>query len=285
MTATTSYLINKVMFTENREIGFIIAGSQKCGTSWLEYNLSIQNNIYMPNRQMNLFPGNNDTRLQLCVKRNISRKSKFIGEKTVEYCLDPALTGLCSWLQLNPNNKAIFVFREPMSRLISAVNHLVYSGNIYPFKNLSDLIYQQNLLMKFGVLEFSNYPKIVKTLKFNQVLKQCLILKFEKDIVQNQFHTIETCLNFIGASVREIKLDKAARKNQKLSRAASRINSYLLGVKRMRKIVDLVDNVIGGSKYEIYNDKLGKHFFREKLNQFEWKYLEKETGIVFNECN
>ena len=47
------------------EPDFVIVGSQKCATSWLEFNLSHCENIYMPNRQMNLFQNGDEPRISL----------------------------------------------------------------------------------------------------------------------------------------------------------------------------------------------------------------------------
>lgn len=250
------------------EPDFLIIGSQKCATSWLEHNLSKNASIYMPNKQLHLFDCGSQPTIKLRKRLN---PEVIIGEKTVENVLPANLPKVLNWLSQNPNRKAILTLRNPYDRCISAINHLAYSGRIKPYRDLTTLLEKVDTKALNELLEFSNYPRILQQVYRFKVEKQLCILSFEVDIVKNSESGIGKVLSFLDPCIKTEKIELSSPiKNKRVAAEICYINSKILKVKKLRKLTQMANDLLGLTPYKVEEDNDGRCAINAYLKKFEW---------------
>lgn len=250
------------------EPNFLIIGSQKCATSWLEHNLSKNTNIYMPNKQLHLFDFDSNPTVKL---RKKLTSAAIIGEKTVENVLPTNLPKVIHWLTQNPNRKAILTLRDPYNRCVSAINHLAYSGRIKPYRDLTTFMKKVDAKVLNELLEFSNYPRILQQVYRCKLENQICILSFEHDIVKNPENGIKKALYFIDPCIETDKLELSSPiKNKRVAKEICYINSKLIKVKQLRKLTQMANDLLGLKPYKVEEDIEGRVAIHEYLKNFEW---------------
>ena len=86
---------------------------------------------------------------------------------------------LLSWLKRSPNAKAILILKEILTKgVFSVINHLSYSGQVKPYKTVEGFINNVDETLLYQLIEFSNYPRILKQIKEYDVDHQFCILSF-----------------------------------------------------------------------------------------------------------
>ena len=105
------------------KVDFIIPFNKKGGTTSLVMNLNLHPDVHSPLRECHFFnnkfeEGFEKYKEMLDIPKNFKG---IVGEKTPSYCINEI--ALKRIKQAFPNIKIIFFIREPVSRLLSYVNH------------------------------------------------------------------------------------------------------------------------------------------------------------------
>lgn len=135
-----------------------------------------------------------------------AKTKHIVGEKTPDYLWttsDGAEHHIAHTHQrihaLYPNTKLIVTLRNPVERAVSALNHLIRTGRISPFRDADELLTgPARPVKRHGVLQKGFY--------FNQIQAylelfdrdQFLFLIFEEDIIDKPARALEQIRSFLG---------------------------------------------------------------------------------------
>lgn len=206
---------------------FLIIGTQKAGTSWLADMLRQHPEVFMPNHEIHYF--NKDFNFSKGIewyKAHFSevKHETAIGEKTPDYLRTNGIgvEGHLPNVHRNvhnalPDAKLIVTLRNPVHRVISAVNHIIRSGRISPFHSIDDLLLgnKSSLVEGHGVIDYGKYHRhLMSYLKYFD-RSHMLILIFEEDVVQNPSKGLIKVCEFL-------KIDSSF----KFSKMKKRINAF-----------------------------------------------------------
>ena len=189
---------------------FLIAGSQKAGTSWLSLMLSQHPDVYIPRDEIHFF-----NKAHHFAKGALWYKQQFIGadnacrigEKTPNYMWVNAPGGETDLPDMHvrirallPDVKLIFILRDPVERAISAFNHHVRHGRIAPYWRIDDVLCHdeyEDLRRRFGIISMGMYhTQIAEFLKLYDG-SQVLVLIFEEDVRERPQHGLRKVCDFL----------------------------------------------------------------------------------------
>jgi hypothetical protein len=116
-----------------QSLDFVIAGAQKCATSWLYYCLKDHPQIYLPSsKREQVYLGGRLHKKRGNVwffnKIGVSDIEKVNGDVSVDYIFDPTSPAVIS--DLFPGTKLIISLREPIERAVSAYYWNLRCGNV-----------------------------------------------------------------------------------------------------------------------------------------------------------
>ncbi len=230
---------------------FLIIGAQKSGTSWLAKILSQHPDIFVYNSEIHFFDKikNYSNGIEWYKKHFPSYNNyKFIGEKTPDYLwangngAEGHLPGVHKNLfKYLPDAKLIIILRNPVSRAISAVNHIIRFGRISPLHNIDQLLVgnKAHLLAGHGVIAKGMYYKQIKAYLefFDQ--RQMLVLVYEEDLIGNSVNGLKKVCKFLGADsdFHFTKLEDRVNQHN-CSRIRMAVDYYLPQLKRYTILFD-----------------------------------------------
>ena len=129
---------------------FLIIGAQKAGTTWLAKKLCQHPDVFMPSQEIHFFNLKSNFRKGIDRYENHfanARNRAVIGEKTPNYLwiVEKNSGNHLPNIHRNihkhiPDAKLVVIVRNPVDRLISAVNHYRRYGEFSPFWNIDDII-------------------------------------------------------------------------------------------------------------------------------------------------
>ena len=171
------------------------------------------------------------------------------------------------------------ILRDPYKRCISAINHLSYSGQVKPYKTVEGFINNVDETLLYQLIEFSNYPRILKQIKEYDVDHQFCILSFEEDICKRPDLAFNTVASFLKTStdLRPLKLS-SAKKNKKVSPAICKLNSKLLKFKKLRKLTQLAHDVLRLKPYEVEQDPIKHMDFKQTI--YNWDQYGQKSLLI-----
>ena len=125
------------------------------------------------------------------------------------------------------------------------------------------------------ILEFSNYPRIVKQIYAEGLEDQFLFVSFEDGILKSPEVVISKVMTFLGVTIQfdNIKVT-APVKNQRVSKEICYINSKLLKVKKMRKFTQIINDIFKLKPYQIEEDDIGKDNLLRYLGAYNWSQID-----------
>jgi hypothetical protein len=194
---------------------FLIIGAMKAGTTWLAYNLKLHPDIYMPEQEVRFFskPENFNKGLAWYEKHfNLGIGKKAIGEKTPAYLLCRLKPSLIK--DYLPDVKIIAVLRNPVTRIVSQVNHHLRRGSVlgnYPAGKLLSSPGFIELDKKFAILERSNYLWQIKSFYECFGSKYFRVIINETDIKIEPQETLKGLCGFLEVDP-NISFDAATQK-------------------------------------------------------------------------
>lgn len=242
---------------KRRKPDFIIAGTQKSGTTWLEKNLLEHPQFYTPRKQLHYFDKNYDKGFEWYTNHFLPKGMKTIyGEKTTEYF--DTLTAEIFAQRLNENfsqTKVIVILRNPIDRAFSALGHMVRSGlEAIPldpdellFKDLS-----RPEIDSYRYIERGYYSSQLKSLLKFIDPSQLLVLILEEDIIDQPKSGMESVVNFLGGDNSYVfqNLDKPVNK-LRLSRSAIILSRKLSEIPYSKSFIRRIDKALYTHKWKV----------------------------------
>ncbi len=179
-----------------RTVDFIIAGSMRCGTTSLYYELARHPEISMSRKK------ETDHFISDCPPQSYDaqfNKSKRIwGEASPNYSKFDIFPDVPQRIHKHsPNTKLIFLVRDPCDRIVSQYRHSLAMGNISNSESIS--------IGSKAMTHMINTSKYFAQLsKFREYFDKnsLLVLKME-DYIDNRLATLDKMTNFIGASAHD----------------------------------------------------------------------------------
>ncbi|MDN5836672.1 MAG: sulfotransferase domain-containing protein [Nitrosospira sp.] len=175
---------------------FLIIGAQKSGTTWLLQRLGQHPDVFIPPQEVHFFDKAYNFRKGCDWYRQFfdgATEEKAIGEKTPDYYWT-GTNGAEDHLpnvhrnihQMLPETRLVLMLRNPVDRAISAVNHIVRSGRVFPGHRIDALLVgdKHHLVEPHGVIDYGRYMKHVSAFMELFDREQLLILIFEEDLVE-----------------------------------------------------------------------------------------------------
>lgn len=238
-----------------RKPDFIIAGTQKGGTTWLEHNLCQHAAFFTPRKQLHFFDQNFDKGMQwYCSHFSTVPAGVVCGEKTTEY-FDPANVDLVfdRIKECCPDTKIIVILREPVARATSALAHVVRSGLIPIPKDESAALAEdmkQGMDAEFRFVERGFYVDQLNKLEQFVPKNQILVLILEEDIVHDPLSGFRKVCSFLGVEAEPtIGLDRPV--NQlRLSKLALNASRWFYKVPFARGLIRAVDKRLNLKHWE-----------------------------------
>lgn len=188
--------------TDKFPLDFLIIGTMKSGTSTLSAYLSQHPEIAIPKRELHFFDrefrrGKEWYRQQLLNSANST--TKIFGEKTPFYAWEDKIAE--ELYNINNKLKLIWLFRDPIDRIISHYKHNLSSG--LEWRRIENALQNESKQIKknlqYGYLEFSKYDlQISRYLKFFPI-EQMKFIVFE-EFANNQDKILKEVNDFLKVS-------------------------------------------------------------------------------------
>ena len=188
----------------------LIIGTQKAGTPWLAHLLGQHPDIFMYEEEIHYFDKSfNFSRGLDWYTSHFSDATieRLIGEKTPDYLWTNGhgVEGHLPNVHENiagalPNAKLIAVLRNPVTRAVSAANHIIRSGRISPFLSVDSLLIgaDRHLLERHGVIDYGRYFNHISAYYKHFERQNLLLLTYEEDIVADARAGLRKACDFLG---------------------------------------------------------------------------------------
>lgn len=184
-----------------QKIDFIIAGTQKSGTTWLQRRLRDHPLIGIGENEINYFNYNYNRGVDWYNKIAVDRtKKRIYGEKSPEYFRLPfeGVDVAARIKAYNPKMKIILVLRDPRSRAVSALKHHIRMGRIFPGFSLGYILRNKHsFLSKWQIINYGFYSQIYDYY-LSQFDESQIHICFYEDIVSNEQGIIDGITEFLG---------------------------------------------------------------------------------------
>lgn len=198
---------------------FLIIGAQKSGTTWLKEQLRAHSEVYMPHEEVHYFdrvdhylygPEWYAQHFDQAADRHL------VGEKTPEYLYLSERADIPEGPRrvhdLLPNARLIVVFRDPVVRALSAVNHLINKHHIAPIHSVDSLLVgRKRRLLPWPVIEMGMYHRQLVPFLELYGPEAVLTLFYEDDVVAEPEATLHRVCDFLGIG-REIHDDEVRKR-------------------------------------------------------------------------
>ena len=270
---------------------FIIVGTMKSGTSSLADLLSLNNNIYIPEKELHFFDnfGGYKKRwnhgLDWYSKQFLNaEENQIIGEKTPTYSYLKDVPERI--LKTLPDIKLIWIFRNPIDRSYSNYWHAVINGT--ENKSFSYAINNEEQRIKknvwFGYKKRSNYAEQVENyLKYFNLNKMHFITL--EDLKENPEKVLRSTCSFLDVNFDKNMLFRNKISNKSYLPKSKILRYYLRKFFGPNSIIVKIDKKINTTKTPYpkmsnpdYN--LLKSFFHESNLK-----LQKLTGLNIEHWN
>lgn len=228
---------------------FLIIGTQKGGTTWLEHNLSEHPDVYTPKQQIHFFDRNYEKGNQWYFDFfKDQSENKVCGEKTTEYFDTNTMDIVPERIKaVLPNVKLIVILRDPVDRAVSALRHMVNSGLVAIPKNFeSDLLQEIELdtASEFGCVERGLYARQLEAYLKYFTDDQILVLILEEDIKLDPNACWKKTCDFLGLThIPALTLNKPVNV-LRLSKVSIFLSRVLIGIPFSRSVVRRIDRVL-----------------------------------------
>lgn len=229
-----------------RKPDFIIAGTQKAGTTWLRDNLFAHPNITGPSKQVHYFDkyyGRGSG--WYCRHFNFAPMNVLVGEKSTEYFDTRTAESVAKRIAHEcPDTKIIIILREPIDRTFSALQHMVNTGNEPLPGDPNAVLFEDRERPDgegFRYIERGFYARQLAAFYQHIPESQLLVLIFEEDIVNNPMQGVQRTLSFLGINPPDAVVDTSPTNARRLSRAGARLMQMFRGVPYARSLIWRLD--------------------------------------------
>jgi len=255
---------------------FIIAGTQKAGTTWLKDHLASHPAVSMVRGTPHYFDQGWKTRSEESYRKLFTpTDGQIAGEKSTEYFDTLDTVGIAQRMRaMVPDVKVIVILRDPVQRAISAFDHLVISGLIpAPSDPEAELFADRH---GHRVIERGEYLPQIESYLSVFAPEQFLTLIFEEDVVANPVEGLRKVQEFLGleATPPPENVGEAVNK-RRLSRLGVTLTHKVRKIPKARSIVRELDRFSRGDAYktawpETTPARLAQHYAPHNERLFEF---------------
>lgn len=263
--------------TTLRKPDFIIAGTQKGGTTWLEHNLSLSDFVFTPRRQLHFFDQHFDKGIEwYCSNFQDIPSDTICGEKTTEYFDPRNVDKVFSRIKEHfPDTKIIVILREPSGRARSALAHVVRSGLMSVPKDVDAAIQKDIDAVSESEFRFTQRGFYIDQLTVMEKYvpkDQICVLIFEEDIVGNPIQGFRKVCEFLGIEPHDSSnLDRPINR-LRLSRLGLYTSRLFYNVPYARGAIRVLDKFLGLKKWE-------PEFSKATRDQLDASYATKNQEL------
>ena len=113
---------------------------------------------------------------------------------------------------LLPDARLLVVLRDPVTRAVSAVQHIVRSGRVSPLHSIDDLLVgpKAHLVEGHGVLSYGDYAEQLEQWLELYPPEQLVVLIYEEDVVENPERGLARACAHLGVDAVETRRRRAA---------------------------------------------------------------------------
>lgn len=231
-----------------RKPDFIIAGTQKAGTTWLRSNLFSHPSITGSTKQLHFFDQQYRRGLEwYCKHFDAAQAGQLVGEKTTEYFdIDTADTVASRIAKDCPDTKVIVILREPVARTLSALKHMVNTGNELLPTNLDALLFEDKLrpdIQSFRYIDRSFYSRQLSAFCSHLNKDKLLVLVFEEDVVSEPLKGLQRTLSFLGVDMERFEINANPVNVRQMSRPGIWLMNRFRRVPFARSLVWRLDQI------------------------------------------
>jgi len=260
---------------------FVIAGTQKAGTTTLFDILKQHPDIYLPEQKEAHFFDREEAYskgLEWYSNHFFAHynQQKAIGTVTPGYLFHPQAANRLGQ-HLGTGLKLIFIFRHPADRAYS--HYLMQKRRVLDELDFESAIQEEQSRIaqdewhrnKFSYTSRSHYPEQIE--RFLQVFdrKNFLFLRFEADFIQNREATVQTILDFLA--VQQMSLNTNIKSNA-AGESKSATLTKMIRNPMIRKIgKKILGGSVGGSLKKNVIEQNTRKSKAEKLNDATRKML------------
>jgi len=229
---------------------FVIAGTQKAGTTWLKQQLARHPDVFMARKQLHFFDRNFHKGIGWYKSWfRSAAPEKICGEKTTEYFDIPTAAPFAQYVaNFFPQLKVIIILRDPVTRALSALRHMVNSGLEKLPTDPDRVLFDDKArprLRSFRYIERGFYANQLKDLYRNIPTDQIMVLVFEEDIIDNPSSCLRRVCDFIGVpNIRFHGYDRPVNR-LRLSPLAIALSYQMYDVPYARSVIRRADRVLG----------------------------------------
>lgn len=225
-----------------RRPDFIIAGTQKAGTTWLRENLYARPDITGSPKQLHFFDEHYDRGLDwYCRNFDGVPPEILVGEKSTEYFDTATAEIVASRIAKDcPDTKVIIILREPVARTLSALRHMVSTGNEPLPQDPNALLFADRERPPgtgHRYIERGFYARQLAPFSRQLRYDQLLVLIFEEDIVAEPHQGLRRTLEFLDAARDDVRADTNAINARRLSQPAIRLMHAFRHVPYARSLI------------------------------------------------
>lgn len=234
---------------------FVIAGTQKAGTTWLERQLGSHPDIFTPRKQLHYFD-RNYRRGEEWYSQWFQKASdgQLCGEKTTEYFDTTTVERFAQRVSTDyPDLKVIVILRDPVNRALSALRHMVNSGlekrPADPGKLLFDDMNRSGE-KSYRYIERGFYDRQLAHLERYISPNRLQVLIFEEDIVGSPITGLSKICEFLEIEPVEPKSLQETVNKLRLSAFGADLSHQLYSVPYARSLIRRLDRWLGASPWE-----------------------------------
>lgn len=229
---------------------FLVAGGQKTASTWLAENLRRHPRVFIPNKEILYFDS----------KSNYAKGSDWylnhfvdapddalIGEKSPGYLTiigddgseKPTVERIYA---MNSEVKLLFLLRNPVDRVLSALLHHMWLGRIPPSRDLRQVLFGKfaDAARAWQVMSQSYYGRNLERYVDRFGPARIRVWIFESDVRRRPVETLEEAASFIGVDPSQVQAPTGRRNVNVHSCTLLRANRTLPALSRLWKALDQV---------------------------------------------
>lgn len=185
---------------------FLIIGAQKSGTTWLAKQLQAHSDVFMPDEEIHFFdhPDRFAKGPDWYAEQFVNGAAgQLIGEKTPEYLYLPDRVDIPEGARrihsLLPDARLIAIFRDPVTRALSAINHMVNRHHISPLHSVDALLLgRKRHVLPWPVIEMGMYERQLAPFLKLYGQQAVLTMFYEDEVVAEPEGGLSTLFDFLG---------------------------------------------------------------------------------------
>lgn len=152
---------------------FLIGGARKSGATWLARHVGRHPDVFLPSREIHFFDIDDHSARGLGWYAShffAARTDQVLGEKTPDYLQmyrgRQHLHSAERIRQAAPEVKLLFVLRDPVKRVLSALRHHIFLRRLPPKRGVSDLLFSryQSEAERWNILTRDYVPEILSVI-------------------------------------------------------------------------------------------------------------------------